>query len=120
MSKILETLFRHKMLLLLPPVLITAIVTPLAILTAPVSYESWTGIWVDKPTYLTSSNDWNQWQRPAQNQGAALTEMLRTQSFVTDVAKRTSLAPMTTTQSGLDRVQAIIGDGLTVYPTGTH
>jgi uncharacterized protein involved in exopolysaccharide biosynthesis len=120
MQKVLETFFRHKLLLLLPPVLITAIVAPLSILTAPMYYESWTGIWVDKPTYLSYSNDWNQWLTPAQNQAGALTEMLRTQSFLTDVAKRTSLAALTNTQRGLDRAQATITDGLTVYPTGTH
>src|SRR5438105_6481990 len=120
MLKLLDTFFRHKLLLLLPPFLITLIVAPITIVTAPVYYETWTGVWVDKPTYLPSANDWNQWLSPAQNQAGSLNELLHTQSFVTDVAKRTSLAPLVTSAAGIDRLQALMSDGLTVYPSGTH
>ena len=50
--KIFEALFRHKFLLLLPPILIPAIVTPIAFLTTPPVYETSVGVWVDRPAYL--------------------------------------------------------------------
>jgi uncharacterized protein involved in exopolysaccharide biosynthesis len=120
MEKFVEAVFRYKWLLLLPPLLITAIVTPLTILTAPILYESHAGIWVDRPTYLTYSDNWNQWASPAQNQTSRLTELLKTQSFVVDVANRTSLAPLTTTPKGMDRIQLTLSQGLSLTPIGTH
>ena len=51
-TKFLEAFFRHKLLVLLPPFLIPLIVGPWALMTAPIYYESFAGVWVDKPTYL--------------------------------------------------------------------
>ena len=48
-TKFLEAFFRHKLLVLLPPFLIPLIVGPYALVTAPIYYESFAGIWVDKP-----------------------------------------------------------------------
>src|SRR5437764_9983007 len=104
MGEFLEVFFHHKFLFLLPPLVIPVVVGALAITTAPTLYESRAGIWVDKPTYLTYSDNWNQWASPAQNQTARLTELMKTQSFVVDLAKRTSLAPLTTTPRGMDRL----------------
>ncbi len=120
MEKFVEAVFRYKWLLLLPPLLITAIVTPVTIMTAPTFYESHAGIWVDRPTYLAYSDNFNSWASPAQNQTSRLTELLKTQSFVVDVANRTSLAPLTTTSRGLDRINLILSQGLALSPIGTH
>jgi uncharacterized protein involved in exopolysaccharide biosynthesis len=120
MEKIIEAVFRYKWLLIVPTVLITAIVTPLTIMTAPALYESHAGIWVDRPTYLAYSDNWNQWASPAQNQTSRLTELLKTQSFIVDVAKRTSLAPLTSTSRGMERIQLILSQDLVLSPIGTH
>ena len=120
MVKLLETLFRHKFLLLLPPILIPTLVAPPALLSAPVTYETYAGIWVDRPTYLSYADDWNRYITPAQNQSGRLTELLRTRSFVDDVARRTSLAPLVGSARGEDRIQKVVGDGLGVVTSGSH
>jgi uncharacterized protein involved in exopolysaccharide biosynthesis len=120
MVRLIETFFRHKLLLLLPPILIPLLVGPPALLTAPISYESYAGIWVDRPTYLNYQTDWNSYITPAQNQSGRLTELVKTQSFLDDVAKRTSLAPLVGTPRGEDRVQRTIADGLGVVASGKN
>lgn len=120
MTKFLETFFRHKWWFVLPPLLITAIATYLTVTLAPVMYQSSAGIWVDKPTYLAESDNWNAWASPAQNQTARLTELLKTQTFIVDVAGRTSLAPLTRTQRGLDQINLLLAQGLGVSPIGSH
>lgn len=120
MNKVLETLFRHKLLLLLPPFLITVIVTPLAIITAPMSYESYAGIWVDRPTYLTYTDDWNRYITPSQNQSSRLTELLKTRTFLDDIASRTSLSSLVNTPRGEDRIDRVINGGMSVFTSGTH
>jgi uncharacterized protein involved in exopolysaccharide biosynthesis len=120
MSKIVETLFRHKLLFVLPPLLITAILTPIALLTAPMYYEAWASVWVDKPAYLVVSDDGNPYLTPAQNQSARLSETIRTRTFVDDMARRTSLAPLADTPAGEDRLQSMFSSGLAILPNGTH
>jgi uncharacterized protein involved in exopolysaccharide biosynthesis len=120
MGKIVETLFRHKLLFLLPPLLITAILTPIALLTAPMYYEAWASVWVDKPAYLAVSDDGNPYLTPAQNQSARLAETIRTRTFVNDMARRTSLAALADTPRGQDRLQALLTSGLAILPNGSH
>jgi hypothetical protein len=120
-TKILEAFFRHKLLILLPIFLIPLLVGPIALITTPVYYESWTGVWVDRPTYLNySQSGWNVYQTPSQNQANALNEQLRTRSFMMDIAKRTQLAPLVGTQRGEDRINQIFSTGLQITPTGDH
>lgn len=120
-ARCLEALFRHKLLLMIPPLLITLIVTPVVIFTAPFAYESITTVWVDRPAYFTaSSSDVSSYLSPAQNQSNSLNELLHTQNFLNDVAARTSLAPLTETVRGQDRISTMINTGLTILPTGNH
>ena len=120
-TRILEAFFRHKLLVLLPPLLIPLIVGPLALLSAPVYYEAWAGVWVDRPQYLAySQNGWNQYLTPSANQANRLGEALRTRSFMDDIAKRTQLAPLVGTQKGEDRIQKIFADGFTMATSGDH
>jgi uncharacterized protein involved in exopolysaccharide biosynthesis len=119
MTKFLETFFRYKLLLLLPPLLITAGVTSWTLITSPVIYDSMAGIWVDRPTYLASSSpDGNPYASPAQNQSVRINELLHTQSFLNDIARRTVLAPLLSTTRGQDRVAALISNGLIVSGSG--
>jgi hypothetical protein len=119
MTKFVETFFRHKLLLLLPPLLISAVVTGYTLVSGPVYYESLTGVWVDRPAYLASSNtDWNTYVAPSVNQSTRLNELLRTQNFVNDVARRTVLAPLLSSPKGQDRISQLIAGGLTMTASG--
>src|SRR5688500_14947552 len=99
-ERLLETFFRHKLLLLLPPILIPLIVGQIAVMTTPITYDTWAGVWVDRPTYLTYNDEWNRYVSPASNQSNRLLELLRTRAFVLDVARRTPFARLLGTQSG--------------------
>jgi uncharacterized protein involved in exopolysaccharide biosynthesis len=118
-TKFLEAFFRHKLLVLLPPVLIPLIVGPYALVTAPIYYESFAGIWVDKPAYL-ANDSFSPYTSPSSQQSNKLAEVLRTRSFIVDVAKRTSLAPLVGNPKGEERIATILGNGFTMVPNGDH
>jgi uncharacterized protein involved in exopolysaccharide biosynthesis len=119
-KKLLEVFFRHKWLITLPPILITLIVTPIAFLISPPYYEASAGIWVDRPDYLTYNDNWNQYITPAQNQSGALTELLKSRSFQTNVARRTSLAPLADTNEGQKQLDTLFQKRLYVFANGAH
>jgi uncharacterized protein involved in exopolysaccharide biosynthesis len=120
-GKILETVFQHKLLLLLPPVLIPLIVGPIALVTAPVFYEAYVGVWVDRPAYLnTNASDWNNYLSPAQNQSNRLGELLRTRQFLVDVVGRTSLANVVGNDRGEQRVRDMLASDLGIFPSNNH
>jgi capsular polysaccharide biosynthesis protein len=119
-ARFLDTFFRHALLLLLPPVLIPLIVGPVALYMAPIYYETWAGIWVERPTYLSYNDDWNRYNTPAQNQTARLNEVLRTRSFMLEVAKKTPLEPLTTSPKGEERIAELFGKGLLIMPNGNQ
>jgi uncharacterized protein involved in exopolysaccharide biosynthesis len=119
-ARFLEAFFRYKLLILLPPILLPLIVGPLAILAAPVYYETWAGIWVERPTYLSYNDDWNRYNTPAQNQSGRLNELLRTRSFLLDIAKRTPLASLAGSPKGEDRIAEVMGKGLLIFPNGAQ
>ena len=116
-AKIMEAFFRHKLLLLLPPFLIPLIVGPIALRWAPVYYETWTGIWVDRPSYLSRDDDLDRWTPPAQIQTSRLHELFRTRSFMMDVARRTSLAPLIGSTEGERKINEIVFRSFTVLPS---
>jgi uncharacterized protein involved in exopolysaccharide biosynthesis len=118
MVRLVEAFFRHWLLLLTPPVLIPLIVGPIAVLTTPVYYESWVGVWVERPAYLSYSDGWNNYATPAQNQNRLLGEVLRTRSFVNDVALKTSLAPFVGTDRGEEAIQRAMARSFSAWPTG--
>src|SRR5262245_20374213 len=101
---------------MLPPVLLPLIVGPIALMMAPVYYETWTGIWVERPTYLAYNDDWNRYNTPAQNQTIRLSELLRTRTFLLEVAKNTPLAPLIGTQKGEQKIAETVAKGLTITP----
>jgi uncharacterized protein involved in exopolysaccharide biosynthesis len=120
-ERLLETLFRHKLLILLPPVLITLIVTPIALLTTPTYYEAGAGIWVDRPTWLNVQVDeTTRYLTPNAAQAVQLSELLRTRAFVMDVANRTALAPLTSSNVGQDRAAQLISSSVGVASPGNH
>src|SRR5438445_8887437 len=105
--KLLEAFFRHKLLLLLPPILITGIATPIALASIPVSYDASTGVWVDRPAYFSVTDPSTAYMSPAQLQSSRLSELLRTRAFPLEVAKRTSLAPLLGSAVGEARIESL-------------
>ncbi|MGI9146806.1 MAG: hypothetical protein ACR2IK_09705 [Chloroflexota bacterium] len=119
--KLLETFFKHKLLLLLPAVLIPAIVSPLAVMANPPVYETSVSVWIDRPAYLTTKDTATPWVTEVQTQTGRLSELLRTRAFVADVASRTSLAAANNSVAGQARLSALIAQGVTIgsAPGGT-
>ena len=119
-NKLLEAFFRHKKLLLLPPIVIPLIVGPIALSMAPVYYESGATIWVDRATYLNYTEGGDPWSTPAQNQNNRMQELLRTRAFVLDVARRTPLASLTSTADGERKINETFGRGLFTSASGRN
>jgi uncharacterized protein involved in exopolysaccharide biosynthesis len=119
-AKVLDTFLRHKWLMLLPPILIPTIATPILVMFS-VSYETRAAIWVDRPAYLRQTNDdYGRMTTPAQAQGARLNELLRSRTFLMDVAAETPLAPLIGSTKGEDKILAMIEKGLLVAPSGNN
>ncbi|MBV8718301.1 MAG: hypothetical protein JO020_06565 [Chloroflexi bacterium] len=119
--RILEAFFRHKLLLLLPPILIPAVVTPIVVATAPTVYDSYVAIWVDHPTYLNYQDGSNQWVTPAQVQANHMTELLHTHPFEVDVARRTTtLAPLVGSSAGEARIDDILTHTISIDRPSDH
>jgi uncharacterized protein involved in exopolysaccharide biosynthesis len=118
-AKYLEAIFRHKWLLMLPPLLIPLIVAPIAVFSMPTTYQTITAVMVDRPRYLAATDDIaNAWITPAQFQSARFAEMLQTRSFLNAVASRTSMAPLVSTERGESRIREVISRGTQVVPRG--
>src|SRR5690348_4614009 len=87
-------------------------------MAAPVYYESWAGIWVERPTYLNYDNGWDRYTPPAQIQASRLTEQLHTRTFLMDVAKRTPLAPLIGSAAGEQVINEIFWKSFVAIPSG--
>jgi len=120
MQRLLDALFRYLRLLVIPPLLIVAIVTPLVVLTARPYYETWAGVWVDRPSYLNYKDSSNPYMTPVQNQSARLAELLRSRAFQVQVARRTPLAPLAATPDGQAEIERVILGGFAMWPNGDH
>jgi uncharacterized protein involved in exopolysaccharide biosynthesis len=115
--KILDTFFRHKVLILLPAVLIPLIVAPISLLTASAYYEATAGIWVARPTYIKYDEEASRYSTPAKEQADRLNELLRSRSFLLDVAQRTSLAPWTGSAKGEEALRNTFEKSLGMTPS---
>lgn len=120
MRKLVEAFFRYKWLVLLSPLLIPLVVTPIAYLTMPVYYESVASVWVQSPAYLDVKQA--QISSAAQSQSAQIQELLNTQAFLLDVVQRTSLAPLANARGGQAVLQDMFSKDVVVAPVpgGTH
>lgn len=112
--RLLEAFFQHKLLLLLPTVLIPGIVGPIAFLYIPPAYETTVSVWIDRPAYLTNKDGTSAWITAVQAQSGRLSELLRTRAFVADVVKRTSLAPLLQSAAGEARITDLITHGVSI------
>lgn len=118
-ERLLEAFFRHAILIILPLVVIPLDVTA-AVFATPSQYEAQAGMWVERATYLSYTDDLNRYLSPAQNQKNRLMELLRTRSFVSGVAKRTSLAPLAASASGSQALDQIFARDLESVVDGDH
>jgi uncharacterized protein involved in exopolysaccharide biosynthesis len=119
--KFVETFFRYKWLILLPPILIPLIVGPIAVMNAPAYYETGAGIWVDRAgsnVGLPGSDGFNQYISPAQNQINRISDLLRTRAFVLDVASRTPYAEIVKTPAGEEAFRQMFFHGFSMFPSG--
>jgi capsular polysaccharide biosynthesis protein len=118
-ARFLETFFRYKLLILLPFFVTPLIVVPFSFLLVKPYYETTAGLWVERPSYVPSTDDaqWNRYVTPSQNQVQRVTELLKTRSFTDDIARRTSLAPLLDSPEGRDDLFEYLGR--VVYPIAT-
>jgi capsular polysaccharide biosynthesis protein len=117
-ARFLETFFRHKLLILLPAIITPLVVVPFAFVLVKPYYETWAGLWVERPAYVPSTDDWNRYVTPAQNQQQRLTELLKTRSFTEEVARKTSLGPLLESPQGRDEVYEYLQRAIAPLATG--
>src|SRR5262249_34425043 len=100
---------------------IPGIVTPIAIMNTPTTFDTFVGIWVDHANYLNYSDGSNPWVTPAQIQASRLGELLRTRAFQSDVAKRVpALAPLVGSPTGDGRIDDLLAKTVTLNRVGDH
>jgi uncharacterized protein involved in exopolysaccharide biosynthesis len=118
-ARFLETFFRHKLLVLLPAIITPLIVVPFAFLLVKPYYETSAGLWVERPSFVPSSDDWSRYITPAQHQQGRLIELLKTRSFSEEVARRTSLAQLLDSPQGKDDAYEYLARVILPVATGT-
>src|SRR5215207_8100114 len=87
-----EILFRYKLLILLPVVVITMIAAAAAARPQPVTWQTYTRIWVDQ--YKLLYQDDRLGFTPASSQAALFNDYLGTRTFALGVAQETRLAAL--------------------------
>jgi len=90
MVRLLETFFRHRLLLLGPVVLVLVGATGWVFIQPP-TYDSSVRLWVERQTLVPDPNS-NPYLTPAQEQAGVLTELVSTKYFDVKVGKRSPLA----------------------------
>jgi uncharacterized protein involved in exopolysaccharide biosynthesis len=117
-ARFVETFFRHKLLILLPLFVTPLVVMPFAFLLVKPYYETSAGVWAERPAYVPVTDESSRYVTPAQFQQARLNELLQTRSFLEDVARRTSLAPMLNTDQGREDVVVYLQRAIYPLPSG--
>ena len=102
MLRLIETFFRHR-LLLLGPVALVMVATLGWVLIQPPTYEASVRVWTERQTLVPNPNS-NPYLTAAQEQAGVLTELVSTRYFDVKVGKRSSL-------TNVIREQAAHGQG---------
>jgi len=89
MVRLLETFFRHRLLLLGPVVLVLVGAVGWVFMQPP-TYSSSVRVWVEKQTLVPDPNE-NPYLTPAQEQAGVLTELIDTKYFDAKVGRRSPL-----------------------------
>ncbi|MDQ6841611.1 MAG: Wzz/FepE/Etk N-terminal domain-containing protein, partial [Actinomycetota bacterium] len=90
-KRVLEQLFGHKLLVLLPAILIPAIALAISLQTPPI-YQATANVWVERPAYVSYQSDLDRYAQPADIEAKRVNELLRTRTFVGAVVARSPLA----------------------------
>jgi uncharacterized protein involved in exopolysaccharide biosynthesis len=90
MLRYVETLFRHRLLLTVPMLLLVVLCAGW-VLVQPPTYASTVRLWVERQQLVSNPND-NPYITPAQEQTNVLVELLNTKYFCLKVGRRSPLA----------------------------
>ena len=119
-GRFFETFFRRKLLIVMPVVLIPLIVTPIAFWLNQPYYETYAGIWVDRASFVATSDGWDQYLTPAQNQNTRLVDLLRTRAFRSEIARRTSLRQLAGSVVGDEQIRLYFDRNLATVASGRN
>jgi uncharacterized protein involved in exopolysaccharide biosynthesis len=100
LRRYIECALRIKFRLLLAAVLVFGSAFAFLYLSKQ-GYTSTATVWVDRPIYFNTPNDWNQYRTPADNQANILSELIRTRQFSLTVAQRAQVSMHTTAEEGV-------------------
>lgn len=87
-----EILFRHKLLILLPVLLVVAATTALSVRPKQTQWQAFAGVWIDP--YKPLAPDLTLTASGATSQAQLLNDFIRTRTFGESVLKQTQLAPL--------------------------
>jgi capsular polysaccharide biosynthesis protein len=119
-EKVLEAFFRHWLLILLP-IFVLPVVMVAAVFSTPPQYQATAGMWVEHPTYLSyASDEFNRYVSPAYNQRNRLMELMRTRTFLTEIASQTALSQMAVGLRGSEELAAIFARDFDAFASGDH
>jgi uncharacterized protein involved in exopolysaccharide biosynthesis len=90
MLRLVETFFRHRLLLLGPVALVMLATAGWVVVQAP-TYDASVRLWVERQTLVPDPNS-NPYLTPAQEQSGVLAELISTRYFAVKVGKRSTLA----------------------------
>lgn len=91
-QRAVEIIFKHKLLIVLPLLIIMPIMIAIALRPQQKQWWVYTTVWVNQNNALYT--DGRLGYTPAANQAALLTDFIRTRSFAGDVLQQTQLAPL--------------------------
>ena len=117
-ARFIETFFRHKLLILLPMFVTPLVVMPFAFILVQPYYETTAGVWAERPAYVPITDETSRYVSPAQYQQSRLNELLQTRAFLEDVGRRTSLAPLLTSDQGREQVVVYLQRAIYPLPSG--
>jgi uncharacterized protein involved in exopolysaccharide biosynthesis len=120
MEPYIETLFRHKFLFLFLLILIPTLGVGYAIDQRQVLFQATATVWAEKPSFLDTGQDWNQWITPAQNQAGNVQEFVQTNSFALDVLRQTDLSSRLGNELLAQQTLIQFRRNLAVNAVGTH
>jgi capsular polysaccharide biosynthesis protein len=118
-ERVAEAFFRHAVLIILPLIVIPLDVGA-AVLATPPQFEAQAGMWAERATYLTYTQDDNPYLSPAQNQQARLLELMRTHSFTSIVAQRAGLTDLARSEAGLQALDQVFARDFEAFSNGDH
>lgn len=120
MERYLETLFRFAWLFLLMLVATSASGAAYVVSQRTALYQTRATVWADRPAYLTTLSEWNQWASAAANEASSINELLQTQSFDVQVLQRTSYRDRLKTDDGQQKAIKNLKRRVSVFASSDH